>query len=873
MTPDRFRRIDALVSRVVNLEPREREVYLDEACAGDGALRREVEALLACDEASGAFLERPAADLLAGSGGSDAAAGPDDVVALPPAPATVGRYVLERELGRGGMGSVWAAHDPELGRKVAIKLIRSEGPGAQEPSRRRRLLREAQALAQVTHPNVVAIHDVGTFEDLVFIAMEYVEGATLRDWLAAGRRSRAEIVSMFVQAGRGLAAAHARGIVHRDFKPENVWIGEDGRARVLDFGLARAAGVGAGAPPGLEAEGGEPSTPSRQPGMLGAALTEAGRLVGTPAYMAPEQLRGGQVDARTDQFSFCVALHQALAGELPFSGDGVSGLLSAIAQRRIREGTTARRVPAWLRRALRRGMSHDPAERFASMDRLLDELERRPEVTRRRVVIAGALALVAAAALPLFAPLRRERAPGADRIQSLAVLPLEARAGQDEASLAEEVTDALTSALARIDALHVISRSSVLRYRGTRAPPSRIARELSVDAVVGGTVARSGDRVRVSVQLLDARSGRLLWAGSYERDVSDIPALQGALAREIADRVGIPLTAGERARLASARAVNPLAYEAYASGRFFWNKRTAAGFQKALVSFEEAVERDPGYALAYAGLADTYNLLAIYELLRSEDAFPKARRAAMRALELDDGLAEAHTSLARYYENYERDWRAAEHEYRLAIALDPGYATGHDWYATFLSAQGRHEEALAEAERAHRLDPFSLTINTTVGLALAEAGQAALAVDRLRKTVEMDPDFSYVHFQLGRAYLFERAYADALAEFRRAVVLSPTMGRYKAALGHACGRAGRSAEALRILEELERGSPGSERSWADVAIVRAGLGQSEQAFAALEEALAHREWRLVRMNVEPMFDPLRADPRFAAMLRRMGLPP
>ncbi len=875
MTPERFRQIDELVSRVLEHEARDREAFLDEACAGDAELRREVESLLACDEESGTFLGRPAVQLVARELAGDPETGAKETGGSRAPPRAVGRYLVERELGSGGMGSVYVADDPELGRKVAIKLIRPEGRETDPSRNRARLLREAQALARLMHPNVVAIHDVGTFEAQVFIAMEYVEGSTLTDWLAAERRTWSEIVSAFVQAGRGLEAAHAQGIVHRDFKPDNVWIGKDGRARVLDFGLARATWAGLGTePPAPEARTPDPATSSRHVAMLGARLTEPGKFLGTPAYMAPEQLNGGPVDARTDQFSFCVALHQALHGELPFTADGVSGLLAAIEQRRIREGPNTRRVPAWLKRVVRRGLSPDPADRFESMDRLLEALDHRPAVTRRRILVPGALALLAAAALLGRVEWGREdRAAG--RIRSLVVLPLEPLSetpGEGQGYVAEEITDALTTALAQINALRVISRTSAMRYAGRRVPLSQLRRELNVDALVEGTVARHGERVRISVHLIDGRSDRQLWAESYDRDVRDIPALQSEMAREIADQIRIQLSPGEQTRFASAREVDPLAYEAYARGRYFWNKRTAEGFQKALAYFGEAIARDPGYALAYAGLGDTYNLLAMYDLSPSQEAFPKAKRAAMRALELDGGVAEAHTSLARYYENYDRDWAAAEKEYRLAIELNPGYATGHDWYATYLSAQGRHEEALAESRKAHELDPFSLTINSALGMALGEAGREDLAIERLRATVEMDPGFSYAHFQLGRAYLGKRAFADAVAEFQRAAALSPTMPRYASALAHAYGRAGRKAEALRILDELEHGARGRHPSWTDIAIVQAGLGRKDEAFASLEKALEGREWRLVRMRVEPMFDPLRTDPRFADLLRRIGLP-
>ena len=877
MSPERFRQIDELISQVLEHEERDRGAFLEEACAGDDELRREVESLLASDEECGEFLGKSAAELVAPTLAETFEVGPKGAATPAAPPRAVGRYLVEGELGRGGMGSVYAAWDPELGRRVAIKLIRPEHSGGTGPIQSRaRLLREAQALAQVTHPNVIAIHDVGTFEARVFIAMECVEGSTLSDWLAAERRTCSEIVSMFVQAGRGLAAAHAQGIVHRDFKPDNVWIGKDGRARVLDFGLARATWTGSPTgPPRSEEPHGDERKASPRGAMLGTRLTEPEKLLGTPAYMAPEQLSRGPVDARADQFSFCVALHEALHGERPFAGDGVSDILAAIVQGRISEGPNTRRVPAWLRRVLRRGMSPDPSDRFESMDRLLEELDHRPVVTRRRNLMASALALLAAALLFGRADPGRDRL-SAGPIRSLMVLPLDALAegaGRGPDYLAEEITDALTTSLAKIKALHVISRTSAMRYKERNVPLSRISRELNVDAVLEGSVARQGERVRVSLHLIDARTDGHVWAETYERDLRDVVALQREVVGAIAAQIGVQLSQGEQIAHASARQVNPLAYEAYARGRFFWNKRTEDGLHKALAYFNEAIDRDPGYALAYAGVADTYNLLALYELLPSGEAFPEAKRAAMRALELDGGVAEAHTSLARYYENYDRNWRAAESEYRRAIELNPGYATGHDWYATFLSAQGRHEEALAESNKAYELDPFSLTINTGVGFILAEAGREDLAIERLRRTVEMDPNFSYVHFQLGRTYLRKAFFAEAIAELEIAAALSPTMSRYVSALAHAYARAGRKAEALRVLEELARGDQATKPSWSDFAIIHSGLGQIDEAFADLERAVEHREWRLVRMKVEPLFDPLRADPRFADLLRRVGLPP
>jgi serine/threonine protein kinase/Tfp pilus assembly protein PilF len=863
MTPERFRQVDRLITLVLSQQESERKAFLERACEGDAELRCAVESLLTCDEDAGSFLARPATQLLA----EELADESKPFAATAPTTA-VGRYLVERELGSGGMGLVYAGYDPELGRKVAIKLMRPEASGKADPSQgRARLLREAQALAQLTHPNVIAIHDVGTFGDQVFIAMEYVEGCTLTDWLLAQKRSWSEIVSIFVQAGSGLGAAHAKGIVHRDFKPDNLWVGEDGRAQVLDFGLARPISTQPAEPPGEE------NKLSPRLAMLRASITETGKLLGTPAYMAPEQRRGEVGDARSDQFSFCVALYQALYGEFPFRAESVEAPRHQVKQRTLKEMPKPRGVPSWLRRVLLRGLTANPADRYPSMDRLLQELAHRPFVARHRILVPGAVVLLALSLVLGIGWKKRSTAPG--RIQSIVVLPLEnVSPARNEAQdfWVDGITDALTTGLAQIRALRVISRTSAMQYKGAKKSLSQIARELNVEAVVQGTVAGVGERVRVSAQLIDARTDQHLWAASYERDLRDILALQGEVARAIADQIKIQMTPQERMRLATRRQVNPEAYEAYLRGRYFLTRRTEDGFQKAIHYFNRAIEKDPNNAPAHAGLADSYLLMGTFTLLPSSQAHRRGREAAAKALELDEGLAEAHHSMAFAKDQYEWDWSGAEAEYKRALELDPGFALCHYLYAQFLSAQLRHKEALVEVRRAQQLDPLSFNVNAGVGTVLMEAGQEDLAVEQLRKLVELDPNFGYAHFQLGRTYVRKQAFVEAIDEFQKAATLGPNQGRLTAALGHAYGRAGKTQEAHRVLQELTEASQrGQYVSWTDRALVHSGLGDVDQTFALLEKALADREQRLVRIKVEPMLDPVRSDPRFAQLLSRIGL--
>ena len=458
-------------------------------------------------------------------------------------------------------------------------------------------------------------------------------------------------------------------------------------------------------------------------------------------------------------------------------------------------------------------------------------------------------------------------------IHSLAVLPLNNLSGDPEQEyFAEGMTDELITDLAQISALRVISRTSVMHYKGTNKTLPQIARELNADAVLEGSVQRSGDQVRIRAQLIDAASDRHLWAESYAGSLRDVLDLQNKVATEIARQIKIQVTPAEKTRLASARPVNLEAHEACLKGRFYLNQRTEKGFQQSLRYFNEATQKDPNYPLGYAGLADSYILLGEYSLLPAKEAFAKARAAATTALELDDSLAEAHNGLAAVKVDYEWDWPGAEREFRRAIELNPGYATAHQWYAELLSQIGRHEEALAEIKLAEQLDPFSLIINVVHGDALRSAGQYDLAIEQLQKTLEIDPNFAHAHFHLGMSYLRKEAFANAIAEFQKAVSLSPNVTDYKGGLGYAYAVAGERAEARKLLEELKARSKQSYVPWFYIAGIYAGLGEKDQAITNLEKAYEQHEQGLAVMKREPMFDPLRSDARFQELLRRMNLP-
>ncbi len=458
-------------------------------------------------------------------------------------------------------------------------------------------------------------------------------------------------------------------------------------------------------------------------------------------------------------------------------------------------------------------------------------------------------------------------------IHSLAVLPLNNLSGDPEQEyFADGMTDELITDLAQISALRVISRTSVMHYKGTTKTLPQIARELNADAVLEGTVQRSGDQVRVRAQLIYAATDRHLWAESYEGSLRDVLDLQNKVATEIARQIKIQVTPEENTRLASARPVNLEAHEAYLKARYYLNQRTEKGFQQSVQYFNEAAQKDPNYPLGYAGLADSYVLLGEYSLLPAKEAFARARAAAAKALELDDSLAEAHNALAAVKVDYDWDWPGAEREFRRAIELNPGYATAHQWYAELLSQIGRHEEALAEIKLAEQLDPFSLIINVVHGDALRCAGQNDMSIEQLQKALEIDPNFAHAHFHLGMSYLRKEAFADAIAEFQKAVSLSPNVTDYKGGLGYSYAVAGERSEARKLMEELKARSKQSYVPWFYIAGIYAGLGEQDQAIADLEKAYEQHEQGLAVMNREPMFDPLRSDARFQELLRRMNLP-
>lgn len=872
MTPERFRQVDRLLNLALEQEPGDRRVFLDQACSGDGELYHEVESLLASDERAVHFLAEPATRLMAELVMDVSTSEAPDAEMAPP--SQVGRYAVERELGRGGMGLVYAGHDPELGRKVAIKLLRPEISKTLDASQgKARLLREAQAIAQLSHPNVITVYDVGTVGERVFIAMEYVEGRTLTEWLTDRKRHWSEVLSMFVQAGHGLVAAHDAGIVHRDFKPQNVVVGVDGRARVVDFGLARAAQLDDNTlSDPRDGNGTSVGDASPQRSMLRVALTEQGKFLGTPAYMAPEQLTGQRGDQRTDQFSFCLSLFEGLYGETPFGGESTEALLEQMMRGNVRGAARSRHVPARLRQILSRGLSFDPARRYHSMGALLDELESIGAAPRRLSWTIGLATILALLAVGGVTWQKRHSTLGP--IQSIAVLPLINLTGDaTQDYFVDGMTEALITDLAQVHALRVISRGSVLAYKGARKPIVDIAKQLNVDAVIEGTVSRVGSRVLFTAQLIDARTERHLWAKTYERDEGEVLVLERELARAIVAEVGVQLRPDERARLASASPVDPQVYQIFLSGQYLLNRETEQGFTQSVAYFETALQKDPEYAPAHAALAMAYLGLLTPMGARSlsvRETIEKARSSAVRALSLDDGLPEAHLALARIKAIHDWDWNGAEQEYRRVLTLNPGHLRACIWYGQHLMDIDRMDEAFDLFQRARNIDPLSPRSYVNLATWFAAVSRFDEGIEQARQALKLDPAFDTAHGWIVDIKLQQGKYDEALRELQ-----SSDPGQKKRtlwALAYAVSK--NFAEAERILKRLEQDNEtGSSNESYQVARIYSVLGRSDKAFAWLEKALAARAIGIARcLRRDWTLKPLRSDPRFQDLVRRVGVP-
>src|SRR5262245_29550997 len=808
------------------------------------------------------------------------------------------------------MGEVYLAEDLNLRRRVALKLLPAKF--TQDPERVRRFEQEARAASATSHPNILTIYEIGQVKTETgvthFMAMEFVEGKTLRHRLKDGMKPD-EAIEVAIQIASALAAAHGVGITHRDIKPENIMVRHDGYVKILDFGLAKLTET-------AFLQGSDPSAPPTDTfadpldDRYATALpgsqkeTNPGVILGTISYMSPEQARGLKVDTRTDLFSFGIVLYEMIAGRSPFEGRTTADMMVSILDRQPTPiSRYVRNAPVELERIISKALVKDRDQRYQLAKAILADLK---QLQRRMFLDAGREQTTELSLDEVASQQRRHSsrdsgqkdsgsndsgqkasgrmaASGLTRISSgsqrapldsLAVLPFFTTSGDPNAAyLAEGIPESLIINLSRLSELRVMAWSTVVRFRGREVDALEIGRDLGVRAIFAGRMYQFGDDLVIKTELVDVNDGSQLWGAQYRRKLDDLGAIEQELSLEICERLRVKLNEEERRRLAKRYTENAAAYQAYLKGRYYWNQRTARALRKAIESFEEAIKLDDDYALAYAGLADCYCLVSIYGAAPPKAVMPRAKAAALKALSLDDGLAEAHTSLAAALVWFDWDWEASECEFKRAIELNPHYAVAHHWYGSvLLSAQGRFDEALASEMRALELEPLSLVVNSNLGFICYQAGRFEQAIEHLIRTLEMDDNFVYARFHLGLCHAHRGDYDKAVAELKRAIEQAGGRGALiQAALGCAYGVAGRRDEALEILSQLQTFPMNRDVSPFYLALVNAGLGEKEQALKWLEGAFEERYNWLVWLRTEPMFESLRGEEKFVDLARRIGL--
>src|SRR5438874_4169195 len=847
MDPEHWRQIKILLHSALELAPVERPAFLAEACAGNPALRSRLESLLASHERADDFIELPAfaglADVLGGEQ-------QESLVGR-----TIGRYQILEQLGAGGMGEVYLAEDKHLLRRVALKMLPAFFTRDRE--RVRRFQQEARAASALNHPNILTIFEIGQIDSHQFIATEFVEGDTLRQRMIKAPISISELLGIATQIASALTAAHQTGIVHRDIKPENIMLREDGSVKVLDFGLAKL----------LAAPSGESEAST-------IFHTLPGTIMGTPHYMSPEQARGLNVDARTDTWGLGVLLYEMVGGRVPFAGETSSDVIVSILEKEplplARFMPETPEVLQWIiTKALRKQIDQryqTAKELLADLQNLKHRLEFENEV-KQWEGSEPAITKTAKDSSALRDKVSGERRP----LDSVAILPLANNLPDPSMEyFSDGITESMINALSRLPELRVMAWSTVSRYKGKEIDPREAGRELGVRAVLTGRVMQLGERLVIKTELVDATDGSHLSGESYSCKPSDILEVEAEISSAISEKLLLRLTTEERKRLTKRYTDNVEAYHAYLKGRHFWNKRTDEHVRQGIEYFNQAIDKDPSYALAYAGLADSYVILGSFgiEALPPKDAFPKAREAAMKALEIDSTLAEAHASLGFTLAIYYWNWPAAEKEFKRAIELNPDYAIAHHWYGfVYLVAMGRLDEAIAEVRRAHELDPLSLTISTNLGLLFYLARRYDQAMDQIQKTLEMDQNFVYTHWHLALVSEQKARYEEAIAECQKAVALSGGNTLTRAVLGYAYAVSGKRNEALKVLDELSELSGRKYVSAYRVAAIYVGLGDTEQPFQWLNRAYEERDAWLIWLKSDPVFDRLRADERFTTLLR------
>ena len=786
------------------------------------------------------------------------------------------------------MGEVYLALDTKLDRKVAIKVLAPDFVA--EENLKKRLVREAQAAAKLDHPNICSIYDVNEADSHTFIVMQYIEGEMLAEKMERKPLGVKRSLAIAEQAAEGLAEAHAHGIVHRDIKPQNIMITTRGQLKILDFGLAKQM---------------HSSDTVDHEAATAQLLSKPGLVVGTMPYMSPEQVKGEPLDASSDIFSLGVTLYEMLAGKHPFKDKSAAVTMSRILLGEpIPTQQFEAQVSGELQTLLSKMLSKDKTERYQTAQDFLTDLRKLPaQVTAddtqpiaTRTKETSAIMLKETLAGRILSKVRRHKwaalATGLSLIllavvisrwlatehsDSLAILPFtyasndpKLMANPDREYLSDGMTESIINNLSQLTNLKVIARSSVFRYKGKDLDVQAIGRELNVRAVLVGQIKQAGDELSIAVELMEVQGNRSIWGDTYRQTTANIQTVQKEIARNVSEKLGLKLTGSDQTQLTKSYTQSGEAYEAYLKGRYHWNKRTDEGFKQATNFFQEAIVKDPTYALAYTGLADCYTLRSDYGFLEPKEGYALAKGAVTLALKYDESLAEAHTSLASIKAVTDWDWQGAENEYRKALELNPKYATAHHWYGAQLFVQGRQAEALQELKKAQQLDPLSLGINKDLAVALLYARDYDNALEQCRKTLEIEPQFGAMFTYIAQIYELQQKYPEAVAELEKAHASAPEDAEISYGLGQAYALMGRKDEALKILNELNQ--PGKNVYLPkESAYLHALLGEKEKAIAILQTAAENHYISVAELKTDPRLDELRKDPRVVEVLRKIGL--
>lgn len=745
----------------------------------------------------------------------------------------LGPYEILEPLGAGGMGEVYRARDTRLDRDVAVKVLPETLTN--DAALLTRFDREAKLLATLSHPNILTVFDVGTDQGISYVVMELLEGASLQQRIAAEPMDWQKALRIAISIAQGLSAAHSKGIIHRDLKPENIFITTNSVVKILDFGLARV----------------EPHLGGDNISRVATVVqdTSPGMLIGTIPYMSPEQVRGQPVDHRSDIFSFGCVLYEMLSGSRPFASTSAVDTIAAILKDPAPDlSKSGSRIPLPLQDLLRRCMEKDPNNRFQSVCEVVDALQ----VIRPDTVL-------------------QQKRGSRKLIDSIAILPFHDMNPDPESEyLVDGITDNIIHTLSEFPKLSVMARSTVFRYKGQNVDAVSLGRTLNVRAVLTGRLKHQGKQLNIQTELVDVLTGARLWGEDYTSTLAELHNLEQEIAGHIKETLRLKKTR-KKEKKAQKPTENTEAYQLYLKGRYFWNKRTLEGFRKAIDCFDEALHLDSNFALAHAGLADAYSFMAGYGFFPPREAYSKAKLEAIKALELDPSLAEAHTSLATVKYRYDWNWEAAEESFNRALELNPGYITAHHWYGVFLVLTGRFHDGLPKVERAAQLDPLSVVIQWTLGYIYYYARDYERALKACWRALELDPAFARVYIDIGLCYIQQSKNQEGIYEIQRGIsILDPSPGLL-ATLAYAYGVLGEKQEAEKILQELLEQSKRQYVSPYSFALIHIGLDDKDRAFEYLEQAFDRREDGLVSLKVNPRFDPLRDDPRFDQLLKRIGL--